>query len=139
MKNSNPTENDLTDPVRDQERLKGDEGTLDLPEIEDIPGKITRKSNLQAPAGDLTISSSDEEGDKLFSGEDEDERISPLENSLLNKAFDPPYDTDLPVKEISLDEMDDEGDKLEEKGSSQDLFGEDLDDDLIAEEDEEDK
>ncbi len=139
MKNNNPTEKDLTDPVRDQDRLKGDQGILDLPEIEDFPGKITRQSNLQAPRGDLTISSSDEEEDKLFSGEDEDDRISPLENSLLNQSFDPPYDTDLPVKDISLDETDDEGDRLEEKGSSQDLFGEDLDDDLIAEEDEEDK
>jgi hypothetical protein len=137
MKKGNPTKTDLTDPARDQQRLKGDQGILDLPELKDIPGKAGTPEAYPVLPGDITVSSADEEGDELLAIEEEEYQISPLENTLLNQAFDPPYDVDLPVNTISLDDRDEEGERLEEAGSAQDLFGEDLDDDLVEEEDEE--
>ena len=73
----------------------------------------------------------------MLDTENEEAQISPSGNNLPDPPFDPPYDTDLPVNEISLDDRDAEGERLEEAGPAQDLFGEDLDDDLVKEEDEE--
>lgn len=56
---------------------------------------------------------------------------------MLSESFDPSYDTDLPIHSLSLDAKDNEGETLEEAGQDRDLFGKDLDDDLIKEEDEE--
>src|SRR5215203_4876306 len=67
---------DLTDPQRDQERLRPDEGTIDMPEVKDIPGQ----EHIHVPAlgelADTTISSADEEGAGLLdelNGEEEDD------------------------------------------------------------------
>jgi hypothetical protein len=129
---------DLTDPEKDRQKLKGDQGTMDLPEVQDIPGQKNIDPLSSIPPGDTTISSADEEGDDVLgSNNNNAARITPLENDLLNQSFNPPYDADLPVEEISLDDRDAEGDRLEESGPEQDLFGEDLDDDLTEEEDEE--
>ena len=52
---------DLTDSPRDEEHLKPDEATLDLPDVTDIPGQ----EHITVPAfgelGDTTASSEDEE------------------------------------------------------------------------------
>jgi hypothetical protein len=55
----------------------------------------------------------------------------------LNESFDPSYDEDLPVGSLSLDERDNEGELLQEKGQAKELVGEDHDDDLVEEQDEE--
>ena len=139
MKKTDSGAVDLTDPEKDRQKLKGDHGTMDLPELIDIPGQENINPASLVPPGDTTISSADEEGDKIF-GDQEDESsagITRLENGLLNQSFNQPYDADLPVGTISLDDRDAEGDRLEESGPEQDLFGEDLDDDLVEEEDEE--
>ncbi len=130
---------DITDSPKDQEKLKPDEALLDLPELKDIPGASRLGKNAARLPGDTTISSSDEEGDELFEDYEEfdDGNLSPIEKKLLSESFDPAYDTDLPVKTISLDDKDNEGELLEEEGPEQDLFGKDLDDDLVQEEDEE--
>lgn len=70
--------------------------------------------------------------------ETEDAKISDLEEKLLKDSFDPSYDVDLPVDAVSLDNKDNEGELLNEGSMSEDLFGEDLDEELIKEEDEED-
>ena len=61
-----PAAGDLPDSKRDAERLKPDEATLDLPDVEDIPGQ----EHVQVlPLGDLsdtTASSDDEEGTDLL-------------------------------------------------------------------------
>ncbi|HEY4155012.1 MAG TPA: hypothetical protein VGM24_06285 [Puia sp.] len=137
MKKTNEAASDLTDPKKDREKLKGDRGTLDLPELKDIPGQKKKGLSAGVPPGDTTISSADEEGDDVLGNEDEDAFVSPQEEELPDQSFDPPYDADLPVEEISLDDRDSEGERLEESGPEQDLFGEDLDDDLTEEEDEE--
>ena len=56
---------------------------------------------------------------------------------LLRESFNPSYDRDLPVDSLSLDARDNEGDLLEEKAQTKDLFGKDLDNELVREEDEE--
>jgi hypothetical protein len=129
---------DISDSPEDQEKLKSDKATLDLPELKDIPGATRSGKNASLYPGDISISSADEEGDDLLEGDGlDDENVSPLEKKLLRDSFDPAYDIDLPISQISLDDADNEGDALEESGSAEDLFGKDLDSGLIEEEDEE--
>jgi hypothetical protein len=139
MTNKKYLHSDIADSPEDQEKLKGDHGILDLPEIKDIPGAGRSGKNASLLPGDSTISSADEEGDELLEDNDglEDNDVTPLEKKLLSESFDPSYDTDLPIHSLSLDEKDNEGEKLEEAGQDKDLFGKDLDDELIKEEDEE--
>lgn len=57
---------DIHDSPRDEERLKPDEATLDLPDVSDIPGQ---EHVTVLPLGELaddTASSDDEEGDELL-------------------------------------------------------------------------
>src|SRR6476620_5963421 len=67
---------DLPDSPHDAERLKGDEATLDLPEVKDIPGQEFVHTAPMGMLSDTTIASGDEEGDGLFDdtigGNDED-------------------------------------------------------------------
>jgi hypothetical protein len=139
MTNKEYLHSDITDSPEDQEKLKGDQGILDLPEIKDIPGARRSGKNANLLPGDSTISSADEEGDELLEDNDtmEDSDVTPLEKKLLAESFDPSYDTDLPIHSLSLDGKDNEGETLEEAGQDKDLFGQDLDDELVKEEDEE--
>jgi hypothetical protein len=139
MTNKKYLHEDITDSPEDQEKLKPDQTLMDLPEIKDIPGAGRSGKNASLLPGDTTISSEDEEADDLLEDNDdlEESNVSPLEKKLLSESFDPSYDTDLPVNSISLDDKDNEGDPLEEEGQEKDLFGKDLDDTLIEEEDEE--
>lgn len=57
---------DLPDSPRDEERLKPDQGTIDLPEVHDIPGQTHIKPAPLGELADTTISSADEEGEGLF-------------------------------------------------------------------------
>ncbi len=137
MKKSNTLNTDLTDSPRDAEKLKGDKGSLNLPEWNDIPGQ--KKSTVSAVPGDVTASSSDEEGEGILDDNENGEEVSGLDREMLNKPYDPSYDSDLAVDDISLDDTDNDGDLLEEGGLKQSLFGQDLDDNLEEEEDEEDQ
>jgi hypothetical protein len=146
MTNKNYLHDDIQDSPEDQEKLKSEEVTLDLPELKDIPGASRSGKNASLLPGDTTISSADEEADDLFDDDDDlteennmrdDSNVSPVEKKLLRDSLDPSYDTDLPVHSISLDRKDNEGVLLNESGMDRDLFGEDLDDSLVKEEDEE--
>jgi hypothetical protein len=139
MTNKKYLHEDISDSPEDQEKLKADHATLNLPELKDIPGANRSGKNASFMTGDSTISSADEEGDELLENNDGlgDTDVSSLEKKLLNESFDPSYDTDLPINSISLDDRDNEGELLEEAGQNTDLFGKDLDDNLIREEDEE--
>ncbi len=57
---------DLTDPQRDQDRLKSEEVTIDLPDVKDIPGQEFVHAPPLGMLADTTISSADEEGEGLF-------------------------------------------------------------------------
>ena len=131
---------DIHDSARDERELQGDQGTLDLPEVKDIPGQENFKPAPVGSLGGETFSSADEEGDDVL-GDDLElggkNNVSSTEKKVLSKTFDPSYDTDEPIHALALDSKDADGDLLEEKGLDSDLFGEDLDDDLVEEEDEE--
>ena len=64
---------DLTDPQRDQDRLKAEEITIDLPDVKDIPGQEFVHAPPLGMLADTTISSADEEGEGLFEDDEEDE------------------------------------------------------------------
>src|SRR4051812_20545634 len=64
---------DLPDSPRDQEKLKPDKTTLDLPDVKDIPGQEHIHVPPLGALGDTTISSGDEEGEGLFEDDVEDE------------------------------------------------------------------
>lgn len=131
---------DIHDSKRDERELRGDQGTLDLPEVKDIPGQENFKPAPVGSLGGETFSSADEEGDDLL-GDDLElggkNNVSGTERKVLSKTFDPSYDVDEPINALALDNKDDDGDLLKEKGLDRDLFGDDLDDELVEEEDEE--
>jgi hypothetical protein len=149
MTNKNYLHDDIQDSPEDQEKLKPDQAILNLPELKDIPGANRSGKNASLLPGDTTISSADEEADDLLDDDDDDDEmteennmrdesnVSPVEKKILRDSLDPSYDTDLPVHSISLDRKDNEGVLLNESGMDRDLFGEDLDDSLVKEEDEE--
>jgi len=130
---------DLQDSKHDKERLKGDQGTLDLPDVQDIPGQEHIKPPALREFADTTISSDDEEGKDVLEQNTSNSDIDPEERRLIDQAFEPGDSEDEPVGALALDDRDDEGEQLNEKGLDKDLFGEDLDSPLTSEEEEEDE
>ena len=139
----NPQDNiDLEDSKQDKKKLRGDDGTLDLPDVGDIPGQKSNQRSLAAGSSDTTASSADEEG---FDGLDENDdiitdkksNVDSMERKLLDEAFDPLSTDDEPIDQLALDTKDNDGDVLNEKGFEKHLFGNDLDTELEEEEDEE--
>jgi hypothetical protein len=139
MNNKKYLRGDISDSPEDQEKLKGDQAILELPELKDIPGVSHPGINPLFTPGNTTSSSADEEGDELLDEHDDspDTNVTALEKKLLNEPFEPSYDRDLPIQSLTLDDRDEDGELLEETGQENDLFGKDLDDKLIEEEDEE--
>ena len=66
MNNQDKRNQDLTDPRRDQERLRPDEATIDMPEVRDIPGQEHVHVPPLGELADTTASSADEEGEGLL-------------------------------------------------------------------------
>ena len=135
----NARSGDLTDPERDQERLRPDEATIDMPEVKDIPGQ----EHIHVPAlgelADTTISSDDEEGvgllDELNSEEGDDTikmgteaDITANDREMLERGDDymPTRDEDR-LQQASMDNTDFEGDPLNEAGFGTERTGSDLD------------
>jgi hypothetical protein len=122
---------DLTDSKHDQELLKGDEATIDLPDVTDIPGQENVHPPHLSEYADTTASSADEEADDLFDDEAEsdDSNVSAIEKRMLKEgAEQTPNDEEAEdVKNAALDDIDNDGSLLEEKGLEDDMFGEDLD------------
>ena len=120
---------DLKDSPRDEERLRGEEGTIDMPEVKDIPGQEhVRVPNMGAMA-DTTLSSADEEGegvlDDLNSDDLDDDIIrmgteadvSATDVAMLKSgdSYYPSRDEDQLV-DASMDNVDFDGEPLNEKG-----------------------
>src|SRR6187401_3635161 len=140
---------DLPESKRDKELLKPDEATLDLPEVKDIPGQEHVRPLPPGEMADTTISSADEEANKLL-GTDEDilmdkeSNVSNTERDLLQRSSESMATLDdEQLNAAALDKTDDDGEKLNE---SSDMSGRDLDvpgseddnaDEKIGEEDEE--
>lgn len=130
------------DPTTD---ASGDPDSIELPDVKDIPGQEHIRPPKLKEFRDTTISSSDEEGGDIFDDEellDEDSNITPEELELLDEAGDSDTDDERLRRGGRLDEVDDDGDPLNEESE---LGGDDLDvpgaeeddaDEAIGEEDE---
>jgi len=104
---------DIKDSKRDEERLKQDEATLDLPEVKDIPGQ----ENITVPdfkeMADTTISSDDEEGTDILSEDDADASSERIGAAQEIDEDDLIINEDEAEAEAELDE-EDEADKSED-------------------------
>lgn len=131
---------DITDSPRDNERLRPDETTIDLPEVRDIPGQEHIHVLPLGELADTTISSDDEEGVGILddlNDEDEDDgsirmgRATDLtsnEGSLLETAANFHDTTDEnSLRRASLDNTDFEGEHLNEASFGEEQSGSDLD------------
>ncbi len=124
---------DIKDSKRDEEKLKQDKATLDLPDVKDIPGQ----ENVTAPdikeMADTTISSDDEEGLGVLNEEDNNdvssERLGPAseidENDLMINE-----DEDEAEEEL------DEEDEAEEKDDDLNITDDSVDPESDVTEDE---
>jgi hypothetical protein len=151
---SKASSSDLQDSPQDEAKLQGDEATLDLPEVKDIPGQEHVRVPRMREFQDTTISSDDEEGASILDDpQDEDiiadrgSNVSAEEAALLQEATDYNSDEDDKIIRASaLDSTDEDGDPLNERGFRNAYSGDDLDvpgsedddaDEEIGEEDEE--
>jgi len=144
---------DLRDTKDDKEHLQPDEGTLDLPEVKDIPGQEHVRPLVTGELSDTTISSSDEEGHNILDTDgnvdddiiaDKNSNVSSIERELLQQSSETmATNDDQQLKQASLDTTDDDNTALNEKvnlsGDDLDVPGSEEDDDNeeIGEEDEE--
>jgi len=145
---------DLTDVKKDQQQSP-ESFTMDMPEVKDIPGQENIVPPKFREMQDTTISSAGEEGEGILDDLNEDDdivssntsNVSPQEKKLLKKsAGHQPTEESEDFKQMALDDKDEDGELLNEKGIKQDRSGNDLDtpgteldddDENIGEEDEE--
>jgi len=133
---------------------KRDTGKIDLPEVKDIPGQEHVRAPRLGELADNTASSDDEEGDDVLGSEEvdiepgTDADVTAEERRMLENTEELDADSrdDEALIESRLDDVDDDGDPLNEKGFGDDFSGEDLDvpgsedddqDEELGEEDEE--
>jgi hypothetical protein len=135
---------DLPDSPDDIKHLQPDEGTLDLPDVKDIPGQEHVRPKLAGEIADVTISSADEEGAGILDDSEneisQDTNVSNEERDLLQQSsVSMASGDDQALQQAKLDNKDDEGTLLNEKitqsGSDLDVPGTNEDD--SDEEDEE--
>lgn len=135
--------NDLPDSPRDREELRGEETTVDLPDVKDIPGQeFVHVPNLGEMA-DTTIASDDEEGlgiegldDNDNLGRNTDFDVRPDEREALRDTTYMPTRDEDNLRRARMDNTDFDGEALNEKsfGEGQSLTGNDLDTGEIYEE-----
>lgn len=128
---------DLTDSKRDQERLQGDEATIDLPDVKDIPGQEFITVPPLGMMADTTISSADEEGEGLFNDDEEEETdivmgssadITSEEKKILEAGAEyMPTRDEAYLQQASMDDSDFEGEALNERSFGEERSGDDLD------------
>lgn len=140
---------DLPESENDKKQLQPDEGTLDLPEVKDIPGQEHVRPFLPGEMADTTISSADEEGSGLLDVDediltDNANDVTNVERDLLKRSSESMATADdEQLKIAALDKTDDDGTPLNEKtdhsGRDLDVPGTEEDDanEKIGEEDEE--
>ncbi len=137
---------DITDSARDTERMQPEETTIDMPDVEDIPGQEHIHVPQMKQFHDTTISSDDEEGKGIFEEDalDTETDVTEEEKELLSRTDESMSSIDdEDRRRLALDETDLDGDPLNEKD---DVSGSDLDvpgasdddaDEAVGEEDEE--
>ncbi|TCJ12426.1 hypothetical protein EPD60_14210 [Flaviaesturariibacter flavus] len=128
---------DIRDNSHDRERLKPDEGTIELPDVKDIPGQEFVNAPPLGMLGDTTISSADEEGEGIFDDDEEDETdivmgteadVSTEEKEVLarSETYLPTHDEDR-LQQAAMDNTDFDGEPLNEASFGAEQSGEDLD------------
>jgi hypothetical protein len=142
--NSKRDKMDLTDPQRDQDRLKPEETTIDLPDVKDIPGQEFVHPAPFGMMADTTISSADEEGAGLFDDDEDDDTeilmgtqadITKVDKQMLETGDDyiPTIDANN-LRRASLDNTDFDGEELNEGSFGDERSGKDLDTQQISNE-----
>lgn len=140
LKTTYMARNDISDKAKDVKKLQAEEGTIDLPDVEDIPGQ---EHVHPAPLGglsDVTVSSGDEEGRRILETDDDfdESDVTPEERELLRETSESmASDEDLDVRNAKVDAVDDDGDPLDEESLDVPGSEEDDEDEEIGEEDEE--
>lgn len=122
---------DLQDSKKDMEKMKPEISTIDLPDVEDIPGQ---ENVTPAPLGelaDVTISSADEEGDAIFgddvtSGTSAD-NVSTEDINNLRRSERSTSQDDRNLQRAALDSVDDDGVPLNEDSFRRNHTPSDLD------------
>jgi len=127
--------NDLPDSPQDREKLEGEEVTIDLPDVKDIPGQEFVHAPPAGMMADTTASSADEEGEGLFNDEDlddeddisDDSNVTRTEKQLLaNTEYRESGDNDR-LQQARLDNTDFQGERLNEGSFGERQTGSDLD------------
>jgi len=113
MADRTPT-TDLRDSEKDQQKLKQDKATLDLPDVKDIPGQEAIHVPELREMADTTASSDDEEGVGIFGDDDAEyssERL-PMGEELMEDDLiigdDDALETALDEEENNDEQNDDE-------------------------------
>jgi hypothetical protein len=143
----------LPDNPRDRAKLEAETAIIDLPDVKDIPGQEFIHPAPLGEMADSTIASDDEEGVGVFDDEEDGEIANNTSNvtrqekdDLQQSAENMPTKDDQSVSDAAMDNEDEDGEPLNEKGFGQDNTGSDLDvpgadaddaDEEIGEEDEE--
>lgn len=128
---------DLPDSPEDREKLKAEETVIDLPDVKDIPGQEFVHVPALGEMADTTISSADEEGDRIWGPDDrvsaapgsEEFDVKPDElEALRDTTYMPTRDEDR-LRQARMDNVDFQGEPLNEAsfGQGQSLSGDDLD------------
>jgi hypothetical protein len=146
---------DIHDSPKDRHKLRGEEFTIDLPDVSDIPGQEHVHVPQLNQFSDTTIASDDEEGVGLFDEDAQEDEfimgteadVDAVEKRALRSASEDILSSDnAALREASLDNRDEEGELLNEGSSGTRLAGTDLDmavveqddqDEAVGEEDEE--
>lgn len=127
--------NDLPDSPEDKKKLEGEEITIDLPDVKDIPGQEFVHAPPMGMMADTTISSADEEGEGLFNDEEpddednitDDSNVTRTEKQLLaNTEYRESGDNDR-LQRAALDNTDFQGERLNEGSFGERQTGSDLD------------
>src|SRR5688572_11832352 len=113
---------DLAESADDKKHLNPDEGTLDLPDVKDIPGQEHVRPMPAGEMADTTISSADEEGAGILDTEEDEEidqqldsNVTKDERELLEESessMGSPDDQSL--KQAKVDATDEDGTPLNE-------------------------
>ena len=129
-KNKSHVKTDLADSANDKKHLQPDKGTLDLPDVKDIPGQEHVRPLPPGEMADTTISSADEEGKGILDDDQElvdqfNSNVTKDERELLEDSENSMGTTDdLSLKKALVDVTDEDGEPLNENA---DLSGDDLD------------
>lgn len=125
---------DLPDSREDQEKLRSEETAINLPDVKDIPGQEFVNAPPLDALGDTTAASDDEEGRRVFDGDDSesldggtDFNVSRDERrALADTEYMPTTDEDN-LRAARMDNVDFQNEPLNERGFGEERSGNDLD------------